>query len=99
MTHMDWKRFVENKYYQFLDDLGKEWKRQDKRFPKLEHTIEMWYVILGEEMGELGKAILNFYESADNSNFHKELTQIITLATRMRYSLFSINPNKGEIKI
>ena len=45
---------------------------QDAKWGEQNHTVQKWYMILGEEVGEVAKAILEH----DSSQLGKELVQV-----------------------
>jgi hypothetical protein len=44
--------------YDILNEIHDERTRQEKKWGTQNHHPEKWYTILGEEFGEVGKAIL-----------------------------------------
>lgn len=54
-----------------------ERNEQQKRFPDESNTPSMWYVILGEEFGEVGRAVL---EKEGKLRLEQELTQVAAVA-------------------
>lgn len=59
-----------------LLDVARERDRQDKKWGVQNHDDAWWYVILGEEFGEVGKAI---YEG-DPEAYRAELVQVAAVA-------------------
>ncbi len=59
------KEATQNLVYQEL-------QRQEIKWGKQEHSPAYWYVILGEEVGEVARAI---YENKD-ANYREELVQV-----------------------
>lgn len=49
-----------------------ELQRQEKKWGKQNHSQADWYVILGEEFGEVGRAIFE----KTNDNYREELIQV-----------------------
>lgn len=87
MVNLNYKQFEINHLTSFLDDLKYEWNHQDFKFPNQQHTLEKWFTIISEEIGEIAKEILEI----DNLNFDKlnhETLQAITLLIRFRYSIW-----------
>ena len=64
-----------------LDKISAEDVRQRAKWGEQWHEASMWYVILGEEFGELGKAILE-EESVD---IIAEAVQVATLALKIAW--------------
>lgn len=62
-----------------LDKIAAEDARQIKKWGEQTHSPDTWYVILGEEFGELGKAILE----GDLDGMVKEGIQVATLALKI----------------
>ena len=58
-------------------DIEEERDRQRAKWGEQYHSFDHWYVILGEEFGEVGRAI---FES-DTSNLRDELVQVAAVAT------------------
>ena len=56
-----------------------ERRRQDERWGEQNHTQEKWYAILGEEFGEVGRAI-NEASHTDYKNLREELVQVAAVA-------------------
>ena len=59
-----------------LLDVQYERGLQDSRFGEQNHPNEKFYTILGEEFGEVGKAILD----GDKGNLRDELVQVAAVA-------------------
>lgn len=57
-------------------DIILERDRQQAKFPDEANTSDRWYVILGEEFGEIGRAILE----GDAVNLRTELVQLAAVA-------------------
>lgn len=55
-------------------DIKAERDRQDKKWGKQSHPHAGWYVILGEEFGEVGRAIF------EGTNIREELVQVAAVA-------------------
>ena len=68
-----------------------EIKRQDDKWGEQRtHPPEWWYPILGEEFGELGKAMLENhfdYPNADSTDVKKELVQVIAVGIQWLKSI------------
>lgn len=60
----------------FLRMVYLERRRQDRKFGEQNHGDPMWHVILGEEMGEVSRAI---YENNDQG-VYDELVQVAAVA-------------------
>jgi hypothetical protein len=68
-----------------LDDIMVERERQDAKWGVQEHTADHFYVILGEEFGEVGEAILDMDALGEDSYasrkaYRKELTHVAAVA-------------------
>lgn len=61
---------------EILGDIITERLKQDAKFPEEENTDERWYAILGEEFGEIGRAIL----TEDRANLREELIQLAAVS-------------------
>lgn len=59
-----------------LNDVAAERSRQLLKFGEQHHDPSWWYVILGEEFGEVGRAI---YEHLP-TNYREELIQVAAVA-------------------
>ncbi len=63
-------------------DIDTEMKRQIDKFGEQDHEPKDWYLILGEEFGEVGKAILekqwNYKNAKDN--YREEMVQVAAVA-------------------
>lgn len=59
-----------------MHDIAAERKRQDEKWGEQNHSDAVWSAILGEEYGEVCKALLDEPEE----NMIKELTQVAAVA-------------------
>lgn len=63
-------------------DVDAEMQRQVDKFGEQDHEPKDWYLILGEEFGEVGKAILekqwNYKGAKDN--YREEMVQLAAVA-------------------
>lgn len=66
-----------------LDMIAAEDISQREKWGNQNHSPEKWYVILGEEFGELGKAILE----CKPRNVEKEAIQVATLGLKIAYMM------------
>ena len=75
-----------------LDKIAAEDARQIDKWGQQKHTPSEWYVILGEEFGELGKAILE----GDQGDVVNEGIQVATLALKIA-SMTERNDIEGQL--
>lgn len=78
-----------------IQEIQKELMNQYNKFGYQTHTIESWFSILLEEIGEIAKAINKMHEF-DNFdkwylNYKTEIIQSITLLIQMYFKPYSIN--------
>jgi hypothetical protein len=77
-----------------LDDILTERINQDKKWGIQNHSFEEWYVILGEEYGEVGRAICEMQKNwrpffkrkptkAELNHYREELIQTAAVAVAM----------------
>lgn len=69
-----------------LNDILKERNFQDKKWGSQKYSMELWYAILGEEFGEVGKAILEYKTDIDlevKDDIRDELIQVAAVAMAM----------------
>lgn len=66
-----------------LWEVATERKRQDERWGQQDHSGEKWFRILGEEVGEVAKAI----NEHDVDNYREELIQVAAVAVSAVESL------------
>ena len=81
---------MDQKYWhkeQFNELVDKEREKQDEKWGEQNHNAFIWLAILGEEFGELQKAVLENYFSAyyDTSadQIERELIQVVAVAKAM----------------
>ncbi len=64
-----------------LEYVLNERKRQDEKWGIQNHSMEWWLAILGEEYGELAKAILDVrFENGDPAHVRTECVQVCAVA-------------------
>lgn len=69
------------KIYPILREVGQERLRQNELFGEQNHDFETWYTILGEEFGEVGKALQDIrFRGAGTENLREELLQVAAVA-------------------
>lgn len=80
-----------------LDDIFTERLNQDKKWGIQNHSFEEWYVILGEEFGEVGRAVCEMHKNwkgifkffkrkptkAELKHYREELIQTAAVAVAM----------------
>lgn len=66
-----------------LDMIAAEDISQREKWGTQNHSPEKWYVILGEEFGELGKAILE----GKRGDVEKEAIQVATLGLKIAWMM------------
>ena len=71
-----------------LSEVQEERRRQDEKWGEQDHTPPEWLSILGEEFGEVCKAVceahFSGYESTGNwAEYRKELIQLAAVAVAM----------------
>ena len=98
-------RTYEDQLLTHLDELIQMVKdenfRQIQKWGVQSHLAFLWYTVLGEEVGELAQAILNFeIGGEDRGNVTKEAMQVATLALKIAemYSFKQGGSDEGEIK-
>ena len=63
-----------------IKDIQDERERQDKKWGKQTHHPYLWNTILGEEVGEVNKASLDFYNAiGTQSQLEEEIIQVIAV--------------------
>lgn len=72
-----------------LDQIYLERERQDEKWGPQDHTLEGWYTILGEEVGEVAMAILEEW----HTNVREELVQVAAVCVAM---IEDIDDKKAE---
>jgi hypothetical protein len=73
------------------------WRQDEKWGPDRTHADEWWYAILGEEFGELGKALLEkhfHYEGARADYIKAELVQVVAVGIQWLNSIQLIEDGK-----
>lgn len=68
-----------------LEDVRLERVRQNKKWGEQNHTADRFYVILGEEFGEVGEAILDMDRPSDatRQQYRTELLHVAAVAVQM----------------
>lgn len=87
-----------------LDDVLAERKRQDGKWGEQNHAPEIWLAILGEEVGEASREVLEYKFASEVSQFdehfkkyRKEMVQVAAVALAAIES-FDRNFAKGQLK-
>ena len=83
--------------YEIFKDVAAERDKQDAKWgPQSNHTLDKWSAILGEEYGEVCKAILDYDYDDWNSrhDLREELIQTIAVATHI-VELLDLHSFKG----
>ena len=62
-----------------LDEVSLERYKQDKKWGEQNHSPEVWLAILGEEFGEVCRAVCE----NDVPNYREELVQVAAVAVAM----------------
>lgn len=71
-----------------LEEVAEERARQDTRWGEQNHSVSVWYAILGEEVGEVGRAICDMkFKARPSENYREELIQVAAVAVAMVESL------------
>lgn len=70
-----------------LDDVAAERHRQLQLWGEQTHTPLLWYAILGEEYGEVGKELADGQTKLDKGAYRKELIQVAAVAVAAVESL------------
>lgn len=73
-----------------LEDIKIERIRQNGKWGRQRHPLPIWYVILGEEFGEVGSAIqkrMGWGKPTDPPNEYEELIHLAAVATAMAEQL------------
>ena len=87
--------YYKQEYRETLEDILQkiieERKRQDDKWGEQNHEAYKWLAILGEEVGEVNKAVLE----NDQKNIREELIQIAATAVAM-YESLERNGNNHE---
>lgn len=79
-----------------LPEVTRECKRQIKKFGNQSWTPLEWSVILGEEVGEVDKEVLeNHFNGKSLDNYREELIQVIAVAMSMVACLDRQRGNNG----
>ncbi len=65
-----------------IHEIVEERQRQKIKWGKQDHHPLEWLAILGEEVGEVNRAVLSFHfgGTADTQNYRKELVQVAAVA-------------------
>ncbi len=64
-----------------LDEVRRERDRQKRRWGQQDHNVHTWLMILGEEVGEANKAVLeNRFLNAPLDDYREELIQVAAVA-------------------
>ena len=69
--------------YILLKEIQEERRRQTEKFGPMYNTPSTWAIILGEEVGEVCRAVLNARAAPDAvslTNYRQELIQIAAVA-------------------
>ncbi len=75
-----------SKLQSVLDEVFAERERQDARWGEQNHAPTEWISILGEEYGEVCKAVCEAhfkYDGADWADYRTELVQVAAVAVAM----------------
>lgn len=73
---------------EIFEQIRKERERQDSKFGVQEHDPFIWTSILGEEVGEVNKAVLeNYFDDVDMEEYRKELIQVASVCVAAIQSL------------
>lgn len=60
-----------------FEDIRQERELQDSKWGQQDHDPFIWLAILGEEVGEVNKAVLeNFWDDDEMENYREELVQV-----------------------
>jgi len=63
-----------------IKDIQKERTKQNEKWGKQEHHPYLWNTILGEEVGEVNKASLDFFNAVDTQkHLEEEIIQVIAV--------------------
>lgn len=67
-----------------LSEVVRERIRQDTKWGIQNHSPEHWYTILGEEFGEVGRAICEGnFDRARKGNYYEEIVQLTAVCIEM----------------
>lgn len=78
-------------------EIKKERKRQDEKWGEQNHIAIKWCAILGEEVGEVNKAVLESkYDDESLEKYKKELIQVAAVAVAALECVERLN---GYIKL
>jgi len=78
-----------------FEEIKIERENQDLKFGVQNHHPYVWLAILGEEVGEVNKAVLNHnFDKASLENYRKELIQVASVAVAMIECLDNENSMK-----
>lgn len=85
-----------------IGSIKRESKNQYEKFGYQNHTFELWYMILMEEIAEISQEYIAYITDKPNSsydNVRNEMIQSITLLTQMLlgFESFDFFPNKNLI--
>lgn len=64
---------------EIFNEIKKERIRQDEKWGIQNHSPETWFLILGEEIGEAQKAVLE----NDLPKYREEMVQVVAVAVAM----------------
>jgi len=82
---------------QIFEQIKTERKHQDSEWGVQRHDPFVWLAILGEEVGEVNKAVLeNFWEDDDMEKYREELIQVAAVAVAAIESFDDLNDNVPE---
>lgn len=78
-----------------LIEVSKEILRQDIKWGENRHHHPfVWLTILGEEVGEINRAVLEMeFNAADSCNYREEIIQVAAVCMQMLLDL-DVNPNE-----
>jgi len=72
------------KRVEIFSDVCNERERQDKKWGFQNHDPSVWLMILGEEVGEVNKAALEYkFNDVNLKNYRDELIQVIAVCFSM----------------
>jgi NTP pyrophosphatase (non-canonical NTP hydrolase) len=73
-----------DKLNQIFKEIAHERARQDAKFGEQNHTAERWLTILGEEVGEVNRAVIDHWHGGKNLDaYSAELVQVAAVAIAM----------------
>lgn len=87
--------FIDQRFVKDVANVMTEIKRQDKLWgADRVHDLFVWNTILGEEVGEVNKAVLEYsFNNASLQNYREEIVQVIAVCFQM---LNSTNIKENE---